>query len=164
MLTGGTGSGVGARLTEELRDEYRTANIVNQVVWPYEMGEVCVQNYNALLTLAHLLRGAALDPSAPAATTADGASDALLVVENELLHTVCQRLLAVPVVTFAQVNRVLAEQLVGLLQNARWSEHAACRPDNSLGLYSAVIAPNVFYLFFFPILITIHLCVLYSFL
>ena len=92
-----------------------------------------MQNYNALLTLANLLRGAALDACAPAGVSADEASDALLVVENELLHAVCQRLLAAPVVTFEHVNGVLAEQLTGLLQSARWSEHAACRPDNVLG-------------------------------
>ena len=53
-LAGGTGSGVGAYLTECLYDEYPREMILNSVVWPYKNGEVIVQNYNALLTLAHL--------------------------------------------------------------------------------------------------------------
>jgi tubulin delta len=53
-LAGGTGSGVGAYLTECMHDEYPGEQLINQVVWPYANGEVIVQNYNALLTLAHL--------------------------------------------------------------------------------------------------------------
>lgn len=53
-LAGGTGSGVGTYVTEMLRDLYSKAFIVNEVVAPYQSGEVIVQSYNALLTLAHL--------------------------------------------------------------------------------------------------------------
>lgn len=53
-LAGGTGSGLGTHVTEMLRDLYSKAFIVNQVVAPYPSGEVIVQNYNSLLTLAHL--------------------------------------------------------------------------------------------------------------
>ena len=41
-LAGGTGSGVGAYVTQCLRDEYPHAFILNQVVAPYHMGEVIV--------------------------------------------------------------------------------------------------------------------------
>ncbi len=51
-LAGGTGSGVGTYLTETLRDHYPHANLLNHTVWPYESGEVIVQHYNAMLTLA----------------------------------------------------------------------------------------------------------------
>ena len=51
-LAGGTGSGVGTYLTETLRDHYPHANLMNHTVWPYESGEVIVQHYNAMLTLA----------------------------------------------------------------------------------------------------------------
>lgn len=53
-LAGGTGSGVGTYVTEMLRDLYPKAFIVNEVIAPYQSGEVIVQSYNALLTLAHL--------------------------------------------------------------------------------------------------------------
>ena len=67
-LAGGTGSGVGAAVTEALRDEFPGTFCVNCVVWPYASGEVVVESYNAVLTLAHLY----------------SASDALLCVENEV--------------------------------------------------------------------------------
>lgn len=53
-LAGGTGSGVGVYITEVLRDEFPSAFMVNSVVWPYESGEVIVQNYNSVLTLSKL--------------------------------------------------------------------------------------------------------------
>lgn len=53
-LAGGTGSGVGTYVTEMLRDLYPKTFIMNEVIAPYQSGEVIVQSYNALLTLAHL--------------------------------------------------------------------------------------------------------------
>ena len=53
-LAGGTGSGVGTYVTEMLRDLYPKAFNINEVIAPYQSGEVIVQSYNALLTLAHL--------------------------------------------------------------------------------------------------------------
>jgi tubulin delta len=53
-LAGGTGSGLGTFLTEELRDYYPHSFIVNQPVWPFQDGEVIVQNYNAILSMSHL--------------------------------------------------------------------------------------------------------------
>jgi len=53
-LAGGTGSGVGTFLTECVADAYPDALRLNSVVWPYRHGEVIVQNYNAMLTLASL--------------------------------------------------------------------------------------------------------------
>ena len=44
---------------------------------PYQSGEVIVQNYNSLLTVAHLAE----------------VSDGIVLVENNALHTACQRLL-----------------------------------------------------------------------
>ena len=41
-LAGGTGSGVGTYITQCLRDEYPDSFIVNQVIWPYNTGEVIV--------------------------------------------------------------------------------------------------------------------------
>lgn len=57
-LAGGTGSGVGAFMTKCLRDNYPHSFILNQVVWPYEKGEVAVQSYNSILSLAHLYQSA----------------------------------------------------------------------------------------------------------
>eukprot|EP01052_Picozoa_sp_SAG31_P006957 SAG31_NODE_326_length_17664_cov_10.038543_16_plen_95_part_00 len=38
--------------SERRSDEYPTSWLLNNVIWPYESGEVIVQHYNALLTLS----------------------------------------------------------------------------------------------------------------
>lgn len=70
-----------------------------QVIWPYNTGEVIVQNYNAILSLAHLYQSA----------------DAIIALENDALQAVCTRLLAIPKVSFYNINRVIARQLASIL-------------------------------------------------
>jgi len=65
------------------------------VIWPYSTGEVIVQNYNAVLSLAHLYQSA----------------DIVFAVENDAVHNICTRLLAIPKVSFSDINRVIAQQL-----------------------------------------------------
>ncbi|XP_076452877.1 tubulin delta chain-like [Babylonia areolata] len=104
-LAGGTGSGVGAYVTEMLRDEFPQAFMVNQVVWPYRTGEVIVQNYNAVLTLAHLYHTA----------------DAIVVMENDELHKICSQLLAIKRIAFKDINRVISHKLTSFLQPSHLS-------------------------------------------
>jgi len=66
-----------------------------QVIWPYSAGEVIVQNYNAILSLAHLYQSA----------------DAVFAVENDAVHSICTPLLAITKVSFSDINRVIARQL-----------------------------------------------------
>lgn len=98
-LAGGTGSGVGAYLTERLRDDYPDALMVNQVVWPYEDGEVIVQNYNALMSLS----------------TLQHCSDAVVYFENDQLSLTCTRLLGIRSPSFSDMNRVIANNLCHVL-------------------------------------------------
>jgi tubulin delta len=58
-------------------------HLVNHCIWPYESGEVIVQCYNTLLTLAALLE----------------VSDGVTIVQNEHLHTACKSLLGVGLCT-----------------------------------------------------------------
>lgn len=51
---GGTGSGLGTYLTEQLVDEFPDATKVNGLVWPNAAGDVAVQAYNSVFTVAHL--------------------------------------------------------------------------------------------------------------
>ena len=53
---GGTGSGVGTKLNEDLRDIYRTIPVVHFVVLPFEAGEVAVQSLNSILSLSHIMQ------------------------------------------------------------------------------------------------------------
>lgn len=53
-LGGGTGAGLGTYLTRTFREEFPELPLWNTVVWPYTSGEVVVQYFNCLLTLATL--------------------------------------------------------------------------------------------------------------
>lgn len=99
-LAGGTGSGVGTYLTQCLRDEFPQSFIVNQVVWPYTKGEVIVQNYNAVLTLSRLYQ----------------TSDAVLTMENDVVHKICSQLMGMKTVSFSDINRVVSHKLASVLQ------------------------------------------------
>ncbi len=99
-VAGGTGSGVGAWLTECLHDAHPHATLVNSVVWPYASGEVIVQDYNSLLTVAHL----------------QDASDGILLLQNQQAHQVCSKLLHLKEVSLADINKVISHSLASALQ------------------------------------------------
>ncbi|XP_074413432.1 tubulin delta chain isoform X2 [Zonotrichia albicollis] len=101
-MAGGTGSGLGAFVTQCLRDAFPTSFILNHVIWPYGTGEVIVQNYNSVLTLSHLYHS----------------SDALLVHENDVIHKICAQLLNIKQISFRDVNQVIAHQLGSVFQPA----------------------------------------------
>jgi len=99
-LAGGTGSGLGSRITECVRDTFGPrAQLVSNVVWPYNSGEVLVQNYNAVLTLSSLLQN----------------SDAVTVTYNDVLHEICATQKGPDNVTFSDMNDVFSRNLSGVL-------------------------------------------------
>ena len=99
-LGGGTGSGLGSRITECVRDTFGPrAQIVNNVVWPYTSGGVLVQNYNSVLSLATLLKN----------------SDAVTVTYNDVLHNICAAQKGVDNVTLSGMNDVFSRNLTGLI-------------------------------------------------
>ena len=49
--SGGTGSGLGSHLLEEIRDNYPVNYIASITVLPFQLGETPLQNYNSILTL-----------------------------------------------------------------------------------------------------------------
>jgi tubulin delta len=51
-LAGGTGSGLGTRMSEACADMFPEATRLNVAIAPYHFGEVVVQHYNAVLCLA----------------------------------------------------------------------------------------------------------------
>lgn len=101
-VAGGTGSGVGAWLTECLHDDYPHCTLLNSVVWPYSSGEVIVQDYNSLLTVAHL----------------QDVSDGIVLLQNQQAHQVCSKLLNLKEVTFGDINKVISHSLASILQPA----------------------------------------------
>ena len=99
-VAGGTGSGVGTHVTEQLRDMNPRTTLVNQIVWPYSSGEVIVQGYNTLLTLSHLYK----------------TSDAIIVLYNDQLHKTCSHLLKLKHISFSNMNNVASHALASILQ------------------------------------------------
>ncbi|XP_027136369.1 tubulin delta chain isoform X1 [Larimichthys crocea] len=116
-VAGGTGSGVGTYVTQCLRDIYPSTFILNHLTWPYGTGEVIVQNYNSVLTLAHLYK----------------LSDAILVHENDTVHRICSQLLNIKHISFGDVNRVIAHQLGSVLQPALTADSHGVYSRNPLG-------------------------------
>lgn len=94
-VAGGTGSGLGSFLTEQLADHYPSSYLLNTVVWPYQSGEVIVQNYNAMLTMASL----------------SAVSHGILVLQNDSANAICQKLLRIKSPSFHEMNSVLATHL-----------------------------------------------------
>ncbi|NXO27111.1 TBD protein, partial [Cisticola juncidis] len=99
-MAGGTGSGLGAFVTQSLRDAFPTSFLLNHLIWPYGTGEVIVQNYNSVLTLSHLYHSA----------------DALLVHENDAIHKICAQRMNIKQISFRDVNQVIAHQLGSVFQ------------------------------------------------
>jgi tubulin beta len=54
-VAGGTGSGLGSRILEEVKKEFQELNILNINVFPFDIGENALQNYNTLLSLNSLI-------------------------------------------------------------------------------------------------------------
>ncbi|XP_061576251.1 tubulin delta chain [Cololabis saira] len=122
-VAGGTGSGVGTYITQCLRDTYPASFVLNHLTWPYGTGEVIVQNYNSVLTLAHLYQ----------------LSDAILVHENDTVHRVCSQLLNIKQISFSDINRVIAHQLGSVLQPALTPDsHGVCSRNPIGELVSAL--------------------------
>ncbi|ETO62437.1 hypothetical protein, variant 5 [Phytophthora nicotianae P1976] len=111
---GGTGSGLGTFLTEKLADFYPSTSLLNAVVWPYQSGEVIVQNYNAMLTMASL------------ADVAHG----IFMLQNDAANLICQKLLRIPHPSFDAMNGVLAAHLASSFLAV--DDGSACRSGRTL--------------------------------
>ncbi|XP_033618825.1 tubulin delta chain isoform X2 [Fukomys damarensis] len=125
-MAGGTGSGLGAFLTQQLQDHYSNALKMNQIIWPYGTGEVIVQNYNSILTLSHLYRS----------------SDALLVHENDAIHKICAKLMNIKQISFRDLNQVLAHQLGSVFQPTYSGEGSCHYRRNPLGDLMENLVPH----------------------
>ncbi|KAK1944963.1 Tubulin delta chain [Phytophthora citrophthora] len=123
-LGGGTGSGLGCRVLENLRDTYSKAYIVTASVAPsYTRGDTPLQNYNAVLTLR------CLQEVADAVIYKDN-DDLLrtagywkaLVQERAGIDSAYQR------VSLDEINSMVAADLAGLLFPVETGEVDIARP------------------------------------
>ena len=103
-MAGGTGSGVGSRILQTIRDEFgRAVPIITHAVWPYANGEVVVQNYNTLLTLSAL----------------NASSDGVIFHRNSIINDLLQSRFSLKNVSFHDLNRYIARELSSVLLPAK---------------------------------------------
>lgn len=95
-LSGGTGSGLGSRLCEMVRDEYPMSHVVSCSFAPCQSGESPLQHYNSLLTLAYLNRY----------------TDCNILTHNDLILERLQK--KMETVSFNQMNENIAAALCGV--------------------------------------------------
>ena len=127
-VAGGTGSGVGAYLTECIKDAFPSKTILNTVVWPYLSGEVIVQDYNAILTTGHLQK----------------ASDTVIILQNDQLHKACSKLLLLRDISLSDINRVISHSLAGILQPSVNLDHLShCRDVDNRTLYNQCLLQDI---------------------
>lgn len=95
-VCGGTGSGYGARITEQLKAQYPAMFLVNVAVLPFRTGENPIQSYNTVLAFQKFQE----------------CSDMVVVVENSL---VAQDLASKQKVSMDHVNAKIVQDLQGVL-------------------------------------------------
>ncbi|KAF6031201.1 hypothetical protein EB796_010437 [Bugula neritina] len=100
-LCGGTGGGLGSRILESLRGEFRLEHIISCVVAPFLTGDTPLQHYNALLSLASLQKF----------------SDAVLLFKNDMVSSHCHTSSSVEQgtdhtgISYTHMNRYIASCL-----------------------------------------------------
>jgi len=94
-IAGGTGSGLGSFLLENMSDNFPKKLVQTYSVFPnyQDTSDVVVQPYNMLLTLKGLTN----------------CCDATVVIDNEALNRICADRLKNPTTTFEQTNRLVSQ-------------------------------------------------------
>ncbi|KAL4449266.1 hypothetical protein ABPG74_015648 [Tetrahymena malaccensis] len=98
-LAGGTGSGLGSFILEMINDEYPELNKMNVCVAPHLTGEVILQSYNCVLTITSLYQN----------------TDGIILIENDGIEEICNKLLNLKRPSLTEMNRVIAHQLSSVL-------------------------------------------------
>lgn len=101
---------------EMLKDEYPSACTLSHCIWPHESGEVIVQNYNALLTLAKLQESV----------------DGIIISQNESLSSICRKTLGIQRPSLDDMNDVVAHSLASVFLPASWRSVESCERSGAL--------------------------------
>jgi len=102
---GGTGSGLGTLLIENLWDEYRTRIIQTFSVYPSpKVSDVVVEPYNATFTTHSLIENA----------------DLVNLIDNEALYDICFWTLKIQTPTFADLNYLIGNITSGITSSMRF--------------------------------------------
>ncbi|GAB5362752.1 hypothetical protein AAMO2058_000825300 [Amorphochlora amoebiformis] len=100
-LCGGTGSGLGSRLVEELRDDYPRRCILSSMVAPFSRGELPLQHYNTMLCI----------------NSHQKASDGIILFQNDMVLKVLESSSPDrnPNLGFQDINQCIAQTLDDLI-------------------------------------------------
>eukprot|EP00198_Chlamydomonas_reinhardtii_P013659 XP_001702996.1 eta tubulin [Chlamydomonas reinhardtii] len=105
-LAGGSGSGLGSRLLEHLRQEFPLAHLAAASVTPRLAGDTPMQSLNAVMALSFL----------------QAYADVVLLFSNQDLMDACQRAAVAPLLPgggggggMSDINRLVAHNLTGLV-------------------------------------------------
>jgi tubulin delta len=153
-IGGGTGSGLGTRVTEAAADEFSDVTRLNAAVMPYHFGEVIVQHYNSVLCLSKIAQY----------------SDGVLLFDNEIAHDMCRRGLGKERPVLKDLNLAIAMGLVSAFlpkTNVNTSNSASSRRSNSLPMQIAHLCSHSGYKFmdvkFVPQVCTPSMLLIYYF-
>ena len=98
-LAGGTGSGVGSRLLQQIRESFPKTTIMSSVVLPRISGEVILQFYNSVFSLSTLY----------------DECDGVFVFQNDLVKDICQKIYSIKNPDFNDLNHILSNQISSLM-------------------------------------------------
>ena len=113
-VAGGTGSGLGTRVSECVRDEFPDTTLVNIAVLPYHFGEVVVQYYNTILCLSKIL----------------SSSHGIILYENEVAFDICRKTRGIERPSLADINNTMASQLSSVIVPKRLFESSSISSTN----------------------------------
>ena len=93
---GGTGSGIGVELLENLRDQFSKKTLFNPVIFPSnDYASSVVEPYNAIFALAYTQE----------------TSDLSLMLDNQAAYRMCRKNLKIKHPTFVHLNRIIAQMV-----------------------------------------------------
>lgn len=105
-IAGGTGSGFGSYMLEQLTDRYPKKIIQTYSVFPNdnERSDVVVQPYNSVLTLKRLILN----------------SDSVVVIDNTSLHRIADERLNLEVTSFQETNSIISTVMAASTTTLRY--------------------------------------------
>ncbi|KAF0985073.1 hypothetical protein FDP41_000112 [Naegleria fowleri] len=132
-MGGGTGSGLGSRVVEEIRIKYPSYYIFTISIAPFQHGETPLQHYNCLLTLNHIQQ------------YADGV---FLFVNDDLLRSITKNMkrqnaghstLMDVSYSVSDINKYISSSLCGLLLPVYSKETKLYTPFDAFSLVNQVV-------------------------
>jgi tubulin beta len=104
-LGGGTGSGMGTLLVSKIREEYPDRMLATFSVFPSpKVSDTVVEPYNATLSVHQLVEN----------------SDEVMVIDNEALYHICNKVLKLSTPTYADLNHLVSTAMSGITCSLRF--------------------------------------------